>query len=103
MKMASKLPDERSRNNGLEGLTTKLVDDPTGVVVCVVLIDASQILLDVDKHTKTPTVRVQHIEPMVDEHGHTHALELLRRAYMDRTSEQLELDLFGLDNNGRPL
>lgn len=103
MKMASKLPDEKSRNNGLEGLTLKLVDDPTGVVVCVVLVDASQILLDVDKHTKTPTVRVQHIEPMTDEHGQSRALELLRRAYMDRTSEQLELDLFGLDSDGKRL
>jgi hypothetical protein len=93
MKMASKLPDGDS--NGLGSLTRKLVEDPTGLVVCVAVIDASQILLDVDKGTRQPTVRIQHIEPMLDEEDRRSATRLLTGAYQARTSEQLELP--GLD------
>lgn len=94
MKMASKLPDADSKRNGLLDLTKKLVDDPEGMVVCVVLVDASQILLDVDKRTRTPTIRVQHIEPLTDRAAARAAMDLLGTAYRGRTSEQLELPLF---------
>lgn len=92
MKMAAALPDPKSRRNGLDDLARLVVDDPERTIVCVAVVDCSQILEDIDKATKTPTVRVKHLEPMLTREMQVAATELLTDAYKRRTSEQLELE-----------
>lgn len=93
MKMAATLPDVTSRKNGLNDLVHTLADEKRdGEVICVVVVDASQVLIDKVKHTRTPTIRVVHLEPMLTESDQAMALGLLTGAYKQRTSEQLELE-----------
>jgi len=91
MKMAAKLP-ETSAQNGLYGVHKRLIQAPTEPLLCLVIVDSNQTLEDHDKHTKTATIRVRHIEPMCTGKDIYEAQQLLQRAYRDRTSEQLELD-----------
>lgn len=91
MKMAAGLPDADSRRNGLNDLLAQLVDEQSDTnIICVVVVDASQILIDKTKGVRNPTVRVQHIEPMLSAAEQNQARVLLERAYRARTSEQLE-------------
>lgn len=92
MRMAAALPDPKSRRNGLDDLTRLIVERPDQPMVCVVVLDCSKTEIDHDKHTKTPTVRIQHLEPMLREEEQDRAITLLTDAYKRRTSEQLELD-----------
>ena len=92
MKMATTLPAD-SRKNGMGEVADLLVRYPDRPILCLVWLDSNQLMVDHDKHTKTPTARVKHIEPMIDEYDHEAAVRLLHRAYLGRTSEQLELDL----------
>lgn len=92
MKMASKLPGEESKRNGLFDISRALVEQPDKPLVCIVVLDSSQTLLDHDKHTKEPTIRIQHIEPMRTISARREAVELLTDAYRARTTEQLEFD-----------
>jgi hypothetical protein len=92
MKMAAALPDHKSRRNGLDDLARMLVDNPDQPLVCVVVLDCSKTEIDHDKATKTPTVRVKHLEPMLRVEDQDRAVTLLTDAYKRRTSEQLELD-----------
>lgn len=93
MKMAAGLPDVESRRNGLNDLLGKLVDEESDTnIICVVVVDASQILIDKTKGVRNPTIRVQHIEPMLTHDEQNRARVLLERAYRSRTSEQLEFD-----------
>jgi len=93
MKMAAAMPDANSRRNGLDDLMQMLVDEKRdGEIVCVVVVDASQVLIDRVKHSRTPTIRVLHLEPMLTEDEQAQAVGLLTDAYKRRTSEQLELD-----------
>ena len=91
MKMASALPSIESRRNGLHGINRQLVEEPEKPLVCIVILDSSQTLIDHDKHTKTATVRIHHIEPLLTVDGRREAVELLSNAYRARTTEQLEL------------
>lgn len=92
MKMAAALPDYKSGRNGLDDLAKNMVGDPEREMLCIVLVDCSQILLDVDRASRTPTIRVKHLEPMLLEDDQRVALGLLTDAYKRRTSEQLELE-----------
>lgn len=92
MKMAPALPSVDSRRNGLNDLTRQLVEEPTKPLVCIVILDSNQMLVDHDKHTRTPTARIHHIEPMLTRDMRTVAIELLTKAYTTRTHEQLELE-----------
>ena len=92
MKMASALPSGDSRRNGLLDINRQLVEEPTKPLVCIVILDSNQTLIDHDKHTRTATVRIHHIEPLLTVSGRREALELLTTAYKARTAEQLELD-----------
>jgi len=92
MKMAAALPDYKSRRNGLDDLARMLVDDPDQPLICVVVLDCSKTEIDHDKSTRTPTVRIKHLEPMLNRGDQQAATELLTDAYKRRTSEQLELE-----------
>lgn len=92
MKMAAALPGD-SRKNGMGEVADLLVRYPDRPILCLVWLDSNQLQIDHDKHTKTPTARVKHIEPLISEYDHDTAVRLLHRAYQARTSEQLELDL----------
>lgn len=102
MKMAAALPDADSNRNGLEQLTKSLVEEPDKPIMAVVLLDSSVTTVDHIKHTRTPTVRIVHIEPMVTRGMRREAAELITRAYAARTSEQLELPLGILDQSDPP-
>lgn len=93
MKMASALPDYDSKKNGLEQLTKRLVDRPDQPIIAIVVLDSSQTTVDHIKKTRTPTVRIMHIEPMITAGTQDDARRLLAQCYRARTSEQLELDL----------
>lgn len=90
MKMATAVPP--GPQNGLNDLMGMLVDRPDNPLICVVVLDSSQTLIDHIKHQRTPTIRVKHIEPMLREDEQDRALGLLTDAYKRRTSEQLEFD-----------
>ena len=92
MKMAAALPDPKSRRNGLDDLARMMVENPDQPLVCVVVLDCSKTEIDHDKHTKTPTARIKHLEPMLLDRDQKAAVELLTHSYRRRTSEQLELD-----------
>jgi hypothetical protein len=92
--MATGLPDEDSKKNGLVGVMKTLIEHYQDEIIAVVVLDSSGLNIDHVKHTRTPTVRVKHIEPMITAAMVEQAQELIGRAYRDRTSEQLELDLF---------
>lgn len=92
MKMAAALPDHKSRRNGLDDLARLMVEDPDQPLICVVVLDCSKTEIDHDKATKTPTIRVKHLEPMLNRDEQKVATELLTDAYKRRTSEQLELE-----------
>jgi hypothetical protein len=92
MKMAAALPTD-TRKNGMGEVADLLVRYPDRPILCLVWLDSNQLQIDHDKHTKTPTARVKHIEPLISEYDHDTAVGLLHRAYLGRTSEQLELDL----------
>lgn len=93
MKMAAGLPDVDSRRNGLNDLLTRLVDETTdSSIICITVVDASQILIDKGKGVRNPTIRVQHIEPMLSAGEQAQARVLMERAYRARTSEQLEFE-----------
>ena len=93
MKMAATMPDAASRRNGLNDLMRMLVDEKRdGEIICVAVVDASQVLIDRVKGSRTPTIRVLHLEPMLDETEQDRAVTLLTDAYKRRTSEQLELE-----------
>lgn len=94
MKMASALPATETKKNGLYDIQKKLVDQPDQPLIAVVMLDSSQTLLDHIKHTKTPTLRILHIEPMLRADERRVAVALLTEAYQNRTTEQLELPLF---------
>jgi hypothetical protein len=91
--MASPLPDYDSKKNGLEQLTKALVDNPSNPIIAIVVLDSSITTIDHTKKTRTPTVRITHIEPMITAGTQEEARDLLERCYRARTSEQLELDL----------
>lgn len=91
MKMATALPDAKSRRNGLHDLAGQLTRSPEKPILVVAVVDSSQMMVDHDKHTKTPTVRVLHVEPLLDGGARRIAHSLLTEAYMRRTTEQLDL------------
>ena len=93
MKMAAALPDVASRRNGLNDLVRMLADEKRDdQIICVAVVDASQVLVDKVKHSRTPTIRILHLEPMLDRGEQISATNLLTDAYKRRTSEQLELE-----------
>lgn len=94
MKMASALPPASSNRNGMIGVVDKLIKTPDEPIVCIVIVDSSQTLEDHYKHTKTPTISITHIEPMIEPGMRQRVLETLQQAYRNRTTEQLELPLF---------
>jgi hypothetical protein len=93
MKMATAMPDVASQRNGLNDLVRMLADEKRDdQVICVAVVDASQVLVDKVKHSRTPTIRVLHLEPMLSRDEQDQAVALLTDAYKRRTSEQLELE-----------
>lgn len=93
MKMAAALPAEETKKNGMGQVRDLLIQYPDRPIVVVAILDCAQVLTDNRKHTKVPTAGILHIEPMVDQMDHLSAERLLRRAYLARTKEQLELEL----------
>jgi len=92
MKMASALPGADTRRNGLININKQLVEEPAKPLVCIVILDSNQTLIDHDKHTRTATIRIHHIEPLLTVASRREAVELLSNAYRARTTEQLEFD-----------
>jgi hypothetical protein len=92
MKMASALPTD-SGHNGMDQVRDLLLQYPDRPIIAVVVLDCESTMTHHKKHTRVPTISVLHIEPMVDAVDHHSADRLLRRAYLARTAEQLELPL----------
>ena len=92
--MATALPAADTKRNGMVDIQKRLIDDPAAPIIAVVMLDSAQTTIDHLKHTKTPTLRIMHIEPMLLTAQRDIAVRLLTEAYRDRTTEQLELPLF---------
>lgn len=81
--------------NGLEAIEELLVDKPLDRHVIVAVVETVRITDDVaDGGTKTPTVRLVHIEPMTSEADEKAARKLLDRAHKARGGTPPAPDLF---------
>jgi hypothetical protein len=80
--------DERPRN-GLEAIAGKLVDDDLQheEYVIVAIIRPKFFKVVAEDGERTPTIRLDHVEVMVDEAAAKTARELLKDRYKDRTGK----------------
>ena len=94
MKMAAALPAADTKRTGMQDIQKRLIDEPAAPIIAVVMLDSAQTTIDHLKHTKTPTLRILHIEPLLRTGERDIAVRLMTEAYRNRTTEQLELPLF---------
>lgn len=85
VKITSKLPDGTA--NGLDNVTSQLVDPRRPVVVAVVMLDAVEVRRNLDAGRTTCMARLKAIEPMRNPRDLAAAHQLYRKAYLERTGE----------------
>lgn len=65
VKLSSKLPGDEEIN-GLDALAEKLVEEPHRITVALVWLDVPRVIVDTEKDTEVPVVRIRKIEPLGD-------------------------------------
>lgn len=86
VKLAAKLPDGEA--NGLVRILRALTQAPGDSHVVVAVVDCSRITTDIDTGDVIPTARILEIEPLSERDADA-ALEMLRRAFVRRTGQQM--------------
>lgn len=92
IRLASGLPE--GDKNGLPSIADALVEDPKGLHVAIVLLDAGRLITSVDDDSTLPVARIRAIEPIAQGPDADELRRLLRRAVEKRTGQtELPLDL----------
>jgi hypothetical protein len=76
-------------NNGLAAIAADLLAEPSLVRTAVVLFDTAKVTTSFDKHSRTVTARIRHIEPLTDIGDELAGIELLRAALRRRNIHEL--------------
>lgn len=91
-KLASTLPEGDS--NGLLAIVDELIGQPHDMHVVIALVDCKRTTTDCDTGEVVPTARVRRIEAITAPEDGKRLINLLRRAYEQRTGQAvLPLDL----------
>ena len=77
------LPGENS--NGLDAIAADMIAEPRVIRTVIMLVDTSKITSKVDDRSRTATVRIRHIEPLLERDDLAAAVKLLRAALRRRT------------------
>ena len=87
VKLSSKLPGTEDWN-GLDAWHDRLVEDPTLMLGCYVVLDCSQLVTDTDTGKVRPTMRVRQIEPLSEAGEASNAVrKVFEEAYPQRTGK----------------
>lgn len=86
--LRGRLPDGDS--NGLAAIAADLIAEPDRLRTLVVLVDTSEITTRFDTRSRTATLRIRHIEPIVDT-ADLEAVDLVLRGALKRRTGGTDL------------
>lgn len=83
-RLSGRLPDDDD-NNGLRVIRRALLEDPQQQHVVIAMVDCSKITEDTDSGVRSPTIRIQRIEPVTDANRQLVLQGWMREEYELRT------------------